>query len=347
MRILAHGLLCHALILSLAAFAEPPQTLVFLNWSEYMDPELVAEFEALRGVKVTQLYFESDDTRDQILVESKSQGYDLAMVNEVQLDLYRRRGWLAPLDPAAIPNLRHVDPRWFDAFPAAVGYAVPYAWGTLGIAYRADLIPKPLTRWMQLFRPDPALRGRILMHYHARDLISMALKALGYSANSVDPQELEQAQQLLLEQKPHVKSYSFLSLDESSALVSGEVVAAMMYSSDALMVQRHHPAITYVVPEEGGTLWVDYLAALEAGKNQDLAWAFMDFLSQPDKAAQLAMYLQAPTPNRTAMALLPEAFLAHPAVYPPQEELLRSEVYTALPPLALRLRNAIFADLFH
>ena len=207
-----------------ASLPAPPRTLVFLNWSEYLDPELVEEFEQRFNAKVSEVYFESDDLRDDMMVETGALGYDLVIVNGINVDSYRKRGWIAPLDEAALPNLKYVDKHWRNAFESGNGYGVPYFWGTLGIAYRQDLVEQAPASWMDLLQPAESLRGKIGMVENSRDLLGMALKALGHSANSTDPAATKAAEQLLLAQKPYVKTYNYLALTEESALVSGDIV---------------------------------------------------------------------------------------------------------------------------
>jgi spermidine/putrescine transport system substrate-binding protein len=336
-------------LVSSAAFAadatpkSTPRELVLLNWSEYIDPDLVEKFEKQFDVKLRQVYFESDDLRDYMMLETDGKAYDLVLVNGISVDVYRKRGWLAPIGEAQIPNLRHVDSRWLDAFPGLEGYAVPYFWGTMGIAYRKDLVPTPLTSWMDILQPAEYLHGRIGMVENSRDALGMALKALGYSANSTDTRQLKAAEQLLLAQKPHVKTYTYVALNEESALVSGDIIATMIYSGDALMVQEHHQEIGYVVPTEGGNIWVDYLVVLENSKNKALAWAFLNFLNEPENAAQLAEFVYYATPNKGAEKLLPAEFLEDPVIYPSQAVLSRSEFYKPLPARAMKNRNLAFS----
>jgi spermidine/putrescine transport system substrate-binding protein len=213
----------------------------------------------------------------------------------------------------------------------------------MGIAYRRDLVKTPPESWMYILKPGEDLRGKIGMIETSRDVLGMALKALGYSANSEQSSEIREAEQLLVAQKPYVKSYNYLALDEDSALVSGDVVAAMMYSGDALMVQEYHPEIDYVVPKEGGNLWVDYLTVLESSRNKPLAWEFLNFLNEPENAAQLAQYVYYATPNKAAEKLLPDDFLENPVVYPPASVLTGSEFYKPLSPNAVRRRNTAFS----
>ncbi|WP_462320529.1 polyamine ABC transporter substrate-binding protein [Halochromatium sp.] len=325
---------------------EPVRKLRMLTWPDYIDPEVVADFEQTFAARVQFEYFDSDDARDRIVAQGDGQGFDVLVLDSSAVASYRRRGWISPIDAAKVPNLEHIDPTIDHAYPQTSGYGVPYFWGTTGIAYRADLVPEPPQRWMDLFRPEAALTGRIMMIADSYDLIGMALKALGFSMNSVDDEQLDQATALLLEQKPLLYGYGTLDLGPESLLVSGEVVAAMSYSGDAAMLMEQHDAIRYLVPEEGGPIWIDYLTIGAQGET-DLAAALINFLNRPEIAAQNARYLYYATPNRAAEALLPDAFLNDPLIYPAAKTLTRCEHYKPLPPEAIRRRVQAFSTVVY
>lgn len=336
-------LLFFGMMFSTTYAAPAAQELVLLTWSEYLDPELIEKFEQQTGIKVREAYFESDDLRDDMMLETDGKGFDLVMVNGVTVETYVKNGWLAKVDPARVPNLAHVEDRWRDMFPGAREYTVPYFWGTLGIAYRADLVETPPTRWMDILRPNESLQGKIGMVESARELMGVALKSLGYSVNSTDSKEIKAATELLLEQKPYVKDYTYIALNEDSSLVSGDMVAAIVYSGDALMVQEYHEEIDYVVPEEGSNLWVDYLAVLNGSNRKELAWQFINFLNEPENAAQLAEYVYYATPNKAAEKLLPVEFLEDEIIYPDAAVMAKSEPYERLPARVEKKRQTAFS----
>jgi len=337
--------LLFALIMLAAPLCAQPDTreLTFLNWADYIDPEIIETFHQRTGTAVKQIHFDSNTTRDQLLLETDGKGFDLVVVNGAALRILAKRGWLEPINQGDIPNLRHIEPRWRSEFEGAERYCAPYFWGTVGIAYRSDLIPVVVTSWMDLFRPHESLRGKLGMVEDAGDLIGAALKALGYSLNSTDKKELKAAEALLLEQKPHVKTYRYVSLDERSALVTGEVAMSMMYSGDAMMVKQYNEDIVYVLPEEGGNVWVDYLCVLSKSTNKSAAKQFIDFLNEPQVAAQLAQYVYYATPNSTAQGLLPPEYLNDPVIFPRGLAMQNSEPYRPLPPRTLKRRSAIFS----
>lgn len=323
------------------------EELVLLTWADYLDPEIVAEFEQEHGVNIRFAYYESDDARDEILAASDGRNFDLAMVNGLMLQSYAKRSWLAPVAENDIPNLTHIETRWRNAFPSSERYAVPYFWGTLGIAYRQDLFPEGFPSWKDFFQPAEKLRGKIAMLKSSRDITGMALKSLGHSANTNDRDEIREAARLLQAQRPFVRSYEYVSLTEESALVTGDVWATLAYSGDALMVSEHHQDIAYVVPEEGGNLWVDYLTILQSSPRKALAAQFIDFLNRPEIAARNAEFVYYATPNIAARQYVSDDYAEDPVIHPSADVIARSEVYRELEPRARKTVNSLVSQLLN
>ncbi|WP_051560159.1 polyamine ABC transporter substrate-binding protein [Marinobacterium jannaschii] len=320
--------------------------LTILNWSDYMDQSLIAEFEVQHGIKVRQILFDSEDSRTDLLLSTQAVGYDLILVSNSDINAYIRQGWLQPLDPERLQASRqHIAPRWNEFSDTATRYGMPYLWGTLGFAYRADLLKKAPSRWIDLYRPGAELQGHIGMIEDSRDLIGMALKALGHPLNSSDVQQLTEAEELLLAQAPYVRSYQYNLPGSDSALVSGELKAAVLYNGDALALQEYSPELKFVLPQEGGNIWIDYFALGSHAPNPDMAYAFLKFIHQPEHAARLSQKLFFATPNETAQTLLPESVRLNKAIYPDAQILARSEIHQALPPLAQKRRNVITSHL--
>lgn len=318
--------------------------LVIFNWSDYMDPDVVSAFETKYHVKVKQLFFESDTDRDNILLRSSGEGFDLVLVSGAKVNIYRKRGWLAPITTQQVPMLKHIEQKWLRAFPGAEGYAVPYFWGTLGIGYRKDLLGREVNSWMELFKPEAKLHGKIVMLEDGRDLVGMALKALGYSVNTQDKKALLAAEKLLKQQKPYVKKYSYPAVTEKSTLVTGETLMAILYSGDALMLQQHNKNIAYALPREGSNKWVDYFVVMKVSRNKKLAMQFLNFINEPKTAAKMAEFVYYATPNKAAEKLMPKEFLEHPVIYPSQVNLDNSEFYRELPPRIMKKINQITND---
>lgn len=342
-------ILVAVLLLVTSGFAPAAKSkeLVFLNWPNYMDPGILAEFERRTGISVRQSYFDSDTARGELLLESEGKGYDVALINGASIRILAKRGWLERIDESSIPNLKHIDPRWRSAFVQAEDFGVPYFWGTLGIVYRKDLVPFKVSSWMDLLRPAEELHGKVSMIGDSADMIGAALKALGYSLNSTDEKEMQEAEALLQAQTPAVKTYRYLSLDKDSALLTGDIVMSMMYNGDTRMLQQHNDNIAFVLPKEGGNIWTDYLSVLSASPRKAEAKLFINFLNEPEIAARLARYVYYATPNRAAEALLPAEFKNDPIIYPTGKALENSEAYRRLPPRAQKNRAAIFSRIVY
>ncbi|NEV63807.1 polyamine ABC transporter substrate-binding protein [Thiorhodococcus minor] len=319
------------------------QRLHILNWSDYLDAELVSGFERAYGVELLQTHFETDEDRDRLLAETGVAGYDLVILDSASLLPYRKRGWIRPFDSVLLPSLGRLLERCVAASGASSAYSVPYFWGTLGIAYRADLVESPLRRWMDLYRPEEGLRGKIVMIDDAREVLGMAARALGYSVSSEDLEAWEAAGKLAREQRPFVHSYGALALDETSSIVSAEVAAAQVYNGDAVALRETDSRIRYVHPEDGSTIWVDHWALFADAPHPELAHAFLDYIGQPDHAAQNAQSVYFATCSASAERLLPEAFLQDPVIYPPREVMARLEPYRQLGARALRRINLEYA----
>ena len=174
----------------------------------------------------------------------------------------------------------------------------------------------------------------------------MALKSLGYPMGSSNRQELEEARQLLLAQAPAVTGYSAVATNsKNSKLVSGEVSVVLTYNSDALMLKEFEPQIEYVLPKEGGAIWADFICLSAKANNPQLAHRFINFINQPEQAANNALFIYAATPNREAEKLLPAEFLNNPAIYPSKVAVAQSETHKILSPRTIKKLNSIMNEL--
>ena len=324
----------------------PPQKkireLVFLNWPDYMDQGLIKKFEKLHGVKVRQVYYETEEEQERLLSLTNGKGYDVVLVSMINGLSYLNRKWLAPVDSATVPNIRHIDPAWGRMTPELMKHAVPFSWGTMGIAYRKDLVKGEVRGWKDLLRPQEGLRGRIFMIKDLRDAIVPALKMLGYSLNSTSTEELDAAEKVLLAQRPFVKKYGYPDLDKNSQLVKGDVLMAMVYNGDALALQEFNKNIVFVFPEEGSNLWLDNLVVMESSPKKDLARAFINFLNEPENAARLAEHVFQATPNLAAKKLLSSEHLHNTIIWPDEKTMTKAELYAPLPPRVQKKYNSIF-----
>lgn len=329
--------------LTCSALAGQPE-LVFLNWSEYMDPELLRDFEREYRVTVREAYYESDLARTEMLRATGGRGYDVMLVSGADMPNYVKWRWLSKLDAVRVPNLANSDPRWLDAYGGAPrGHGAPYLWGGTGILYRKDKIQEPISHWKQLYLPRTAWKGKVLMLDDPREIIGNALKSMGYSFNSEDSRELRSVERLLLSQKPFVAGYATASLTPQSGFVTGDYWIGMVFNGDALALKDLHPELEFVLPEEGIGLWCDYLAVPARARHKNLAHDFIDFLNRPANAAKLALFTRFASANQAARGLLPVSFESNPMIYPPEDILAKSEMATQHSSRVWRKRTSIYA----
>ncbi len=325
-----------------AAEQREPPILRLLTWEEYISPAVLAEFTRRTGVAIEPYYFNSDSERDALLVGQDGAGYDLIVVNGLAIDSYRRRGWVQALDARRIPNLTHVDASWRGAFASSNEYAAPIFWGTLGIAYRTDLVKTPITSWMQLLQPTAELCGRINMGGDARDVIGSVLKAVGASLQSPSLDDYRKVEQLLRAQKPCVHDYDFVGVSEDDPLVTGKIVAAMAYNGDAQRMREMVPAIKYVMPMEGGIVWADYLVVGANARDPRSAMALINYLLEEANLLRLAKYSQYASASSRVTQRLPRELRDNPDIVPSVARLQKFELDTDTDIQSTRQRNRIF-----
>lgn len=349
-----HGLLmkiwvCLGLLvlLPVSMTVSATETLKIYTWPDYIDPDVVAEFEELFDTRLEFTYFASDQARDEELSQNAGRGYDLIMINSVQINSYIRRGWLAPIDWDSVTNAKYLEERWKNGFEGSATYAIPYFWGTMGIAFRSDLYPNGFTSWMDLLEPQESLTQKILMINDSRELMAFALKSQGFSANSQDSKEIAQVSGILRNQKPYVLKYGYPMLDETSPMIDGTIWAAAMYSGDVLMLQDLDDRIAYSLPKEGGLIWVDYLTVGQSSRNKELAFSFLNFINEPMNAARQAEFVNYATPNTAAMNFVSQEYRDNPVIFPSELDLEKSEFILPLPPRTRKKINIVGTELFY
>ena len=320
------------MILSLAVLAAAPPasanvTLNVYNWGDYIDLDTLDQFTARTGIRINYEVFETNEDMYTKLKRSAT-SYDLVFPSDYMIERMIREQMLLPIDMSAMPNAeKYTDPRFLhQVYDPEQAYSVPYTWGTLGILYNTAMVPEAPTSWDVLW--DEAYANDILMLNSARDTIGAALKRLGYSLNSVDPGELEEAKQSLIEQSPLVLAYV---VDEvKDKMIAGEAALALVWSGDAQYSMDENPDLDYVVPYEGSNLFFDAMCVPVNSKNPAEAQMLIDFLCEPEIAMQNYLYVGYAIPNLGAIALLGEAYTDSMVSNPPQEVLDRCEVFRHL-----------------
>jgi spermidine/putrescine-binding protein len=220
--------------------------------------------------------------------------------------------------------MANLDPRFLNQkYDPGNRHSIPYLWGTTGIGYDKTKVTAPIDSWQAVFEPRYA--GRILMLDDVREAFGAALRLMGRSINETDPAVLRRAAAMLKEQKRLVKTYN--SSDFANLLAAGDVDIAQGFNGElAEVVAKAPQRLAYVIPKEGGTLWVDSLAMPKTARHVDAAYAFLQFVLRPEMAARIVNGAHYAGANRAARDHIDAAIRDDPAIYPPQEILDRCEL---------------------
>jgi spermidine/putrescine transport system substrate-binding protein len=295
--------------------------LLFYTWVEYIDPEIKDQFEADCGVEIIETNFDSNETLLATL-QAGGTGYDVIVPSDYMVQIMIDEGMLMELDFNVITNAAHLDPlntnQYFDPEQK---YTVPYFWGTSGFAVDINVVTDYTDSWSMMFDPDSPYCGQMSMLDDQRETLGAALMYLGYSINDTDPAHLEEAKTLLIAQSDCVKAYDSQTNDD--LIISGETVLAHIWTGDAILAglpdSGGREGIVYVIPEEGCTIWQDNLAVPVGAPDPYTAMVFINYLNDPEIAAQNAEWVGYGTPNVASKEFIDPDVLADEGIYPPPE----------------------------
>ncbi|MGG7058317.1 ABC transporter substrate-binding protein [Clostridium nigeriense] len=335
------ALIC-SLVLTFGLFAgcqkSDKKTINVLNYGENIADGIIEEFEDKYNVKVNYKTFDDMETM-YIEVSSGKTNWDAVLVSDYMADRMIQEGLLQKIDKDKIPNLEEMNESDMgQPYDPNNDYTVPYMNGTIGIIYNKDLVSDPVDSWDIMW--NEKYKKQIFVLDAQRDAIGMALKKLGYSLNTTDEKELEEAKNALIEQKPLVLKYG---ADEVKDLMtSGEVAIAMIWSGEGLTLADENENLEYVIPKEGANYWLDSWAIPLNANDKETAEEFINFVSSKDNAYKIAEEIGYTTPNKLAMEEQPEEVRNNEGAYMPQNIMEKCEVYKYLPQEKLKLYENVW-----
>lgn len=276
------------------------------NYGKYFDPDALAQFEEETGIKVTYDEYETNEVMYPIIANGAAQ-YDLVCPSDYMVQRMISEGMLEKINFDNVPNIKYVDQVYQDAakgFDSANEYSVPYLWGTVGILYNKTMVKEPVDSWGILW--DTKYKDNILMQKSVRDAFGITLKYLGYSLNSTDEKELEEAKQKLIQQKQSGVVQAYVVDEVRDKMIGNEAAIGVIYSGEALTCQSENPDLEYVIPKEGSNLWIDAWVIPKGAKNKENAEKFLDFLCRPEIAKMNFDYITYSIPNSEGRKLIEE-----------------------------------------
>ncbi|MFI3250846.1 MAG: ABC transporter substrate-binding protein [Eubacteriales bacterium] len=294
------------------------------SWGEYIDTDLITQFEEESGIKVNYQTVDSNEALDSLL-RAGSANFDVIVPSDYLISQMIEEDRLQPINYENIPNFSLIDERFQNQpYDPENQFTVPYTWGTLGMIYNTTLIEDEITSWDAMF--DTAYAGQVLMINNSRDAIGIALLALGYSVNTTSETELNEAKDLIAEAKTNGVYQSFVMDQVFSKMEGGEAALATYYAGDYLVMVDNNPDLAYVVPETGSNWFIDAMCILKDAENVSEAEEWINFICSTEASLANMDYIWYASPNTEALA-------GYPAYYEElYEEPLDMELYEIMAP---------------
>ena len=314
----------------------------FFNYGENIDEETVKAFEKQYGIKVN---IETFDDMENMYQKVKNEGvkYDVILVSDALMPRMIKENLIQELNKDNIPNISQMDEEYLNLeIDPGNKYSVPYMFGTVGLIYNKDVVKENVDSWDILW--NEKYKDKVFMFDTYRDTIGVALKKLGYSLNSTDPKQIEEAKELLIQQRKTVDP--IYGVDNGTMMIpAGESDINMIWSGEGLNLQEENPNLVYIVPKEGANFWIDSLCIPSNAKNVEGAEKFINFVSDKESALRIADEIGYTTPNKEARLEQPDSVRNNPNAYMPKEIMDRCEIYVDFPKNIKRMYDDAWLDI--
>jgi len=313
------------------------------NWGEYIDESIFADFEKETGIKVNYSTYPSNETMYSVL-STGGASYDVIIPSDYMISRLIEEDMLEKIDYSNIPNYEMIDNAYKNLEYDPNGeYSVPYMWGTVGIIYNTAMIDEEITSWGALF--DEKYSGQILMFDNSRDAIAIALAYLGYDINTENESELNEASELLKQQKPILQAYVMDQIFDK--LESGEAAIGPYYAGDYLTMLENNENLAFVIPEEGSNWFVDAMCIPKGAANKKNAELFINYMCSTEVCTANMDITGYATANSVAASAYAEELdeLEASVIFPDTDTLSRCKVFVNLPQSVLDLYNNIWVSL--
>lgn len=316
-------------------------TINFFNVGDYIDEALIQKFQKETGIKVNYDTYDTNEIMYQ-KVKTNPGTYDLVVPSDYMVQKMINEGLAEKIDFNNIPNYQYINPEFKDlSYDPNNEYSVPYMWGTVGILYDTTRVTEPVTSWDILW--DTKYNDEIYMFNSLRDALAVAFLKDGYSINTTDPSQIEDAKKALIEQLS-LTNPIYVNDEVKDNMISGEKALATVWSGDAISCMASNPDLAYAIPEEGSNKWVDALVIPKDAPNKAGAEAFINFLCDPQNAKENVDYIGYSTPNKAAFDLLDDETKNNPAAYPSDEVLDKCVLFVDLDKSTLKLYEDAFTE---
>lgn len=307
-----------------ATSAGSSDTLYLYTFSGYTDQELFDTFTQDTGVKVVADVYDSNETMLAKMQAGGGASYSIIYPSDYMVRQMLELDMLMELDHDRLNNLSNLLPNFQNpSYDLKNRHSVPVSWGTTGLIYNSKKLKSPPEDWDYLWQNQQQISRRITLINDVREVMGAVLRMLGYSYNSTDPKQLQQAYQKLQYLKPGIASFTTDAWKEQ--MLAGDLLISMGFSADAVEISEENEDLKYVIPKSGTSLWTDTMVIPKTAPNPDAAYAWMDFMLQPAVAASVCERLNFATPNRPAIKQLSPQKRENPSLYPIDSVLAKCE----------------------
>ena len=303
---------------------QQPKTVSVMIYSDYIAPEMVTDFQMKTGYQLQLELYEAQEEMIEKLQRVGTDKYDVIIASDVVIQQMVQLKLIAPIDTNKVPNRVNVEtPFRNPIYDPTNTYTLPYLWGTTGILYRDSTIESSGASYSMIFNENNT-KGSFSLLDEGRSMLSIALLAKGFSANSTSPKEINQALDLILEAKknPDVMGFDG-SVGGKDKVLSGIDWAAIVFSGEAMAAIKEDPSLQFAIPVEGSFMWVDAMTLSSKSKNPDGAYAFMNYILDAQIGAKLATYINFATPNKEALDVIDDEYKNNRVINPSKEEIDR------------------------
>ena len=326
-----------------SAAGKSGQVLNLYIWSDYLAADTLSNFEKQTGIKVNVAYFDTNETLETKLLAGSS-GYDVVVPTASYFERQIKAGVYQTLDKSKLPNLKNMDPQLMllvAMHDPNNAHGLIYLWGTNGLGYNEKMVKailpnEPLDSWKLIF--DPAYASKlakcgISILDSPAEVLRAVYNYLGKDPNSQKAEDLVAAEAVLLKIRPYIRNIN--SSEYIEALANGDLCLSLGYSGDVLQSRdRAHEAnkgidIKYFVPKEGTILWFDMLAVPKDAPHSDSAYAFLNYVMQPEVMASISNFKRFANANAASLPLIDKAVTGDPIIYPTPDDRKRLSVQLA------------------
>ena len=286
----------------------------------YTDEDLLNRFTKETGIRAVADVFDANEVMLARLQAGAGAAYSIIYPSEYMVQKMVELGMLTQLDFSRITGMERLFPRFLNPeYDPGNQHSLPVSWGTTGLIYNSRKLKEAPEDWSYLWEHQQQLSKRMTLLNDIREVMGATLRMLGYSYNSTDPQQVKEAYEKLVELKPSIASFTTDTWRDQ--VLSGDLLVAMCYSSDANEVMKENEDLQYVLPKSGSSIWIDTLAIPKTAPNPEGAYAWINFMLQPDVAAQICDRLSFATANKAAFSQLPPETQNNQSLFPPESVL--------------------------